>query len=435
MDVQQKQHNNHGDESRLEFKLVGHANFIRTNPKSDRFGVKKFHHIEFWCGDATSSARRFSFGLGMPIVAKSDLTTGNMVHVSYLLQSGDLNLVFTAPYSPSIGENPIGTTTASIPTFNHCAARSFSASHGFGVRAIAIEVDDAESAFNTSISYGAKASSPPMEIGNGVLISEIELYGDVVLRYISFKNSSSDMVFLPSFKGIEDSSSKSSDDFGFRRVDHVAGNVWNMAEVVNYVKKFMGFHEFAQFTADDIKGNNQSGLNSVALANNDESVLLNITEPVYGTERKSQVQTFLEHNEGEGVQHLALGTYDIFKTLEEMQKRTSFGFEFMPPPPPTYYKHLNSRIGDGVLSDEEIKKCEKLGILADKDDQGVLLQIFTKPVGDRPTIFLEIIQRVGCMMEDAEGNTVQKGGCGGFGKGNFAALFKSIEEYEKTFNP
>ncbi|RZC56997.1 hypothetical protein C5167_015849 [Papaver somniferum] len=285
MDMQKK---NLGDESRPEF---GHANFVRTNPKSARFRVKKFHHIEFWCGNAINSAQRFSFGLGMPIVAKSDLTTGNMVHVSYLLQSGDLNLVFTAPYSPSIGENAIGTTTASIPTFNHCAARSFSASHGFGVRATAIEVDDAESAFNTSISYGAKASSPPMEIGNGVFISEVELYGDVVLRYISFKNSSSNMVFLPSFK-------------------------------------------------DDIRGNSQSGLNSVALANNEESVLLNITEPVYGTERKSQANNISRDN------------------------------------------------SEGWMYGE---RCE--------------------------------------------GNTVQKGGCRGFGKGNFPALFKSIEEYEKTFDP
>ncbi|KAI3955582.1 hypothetical protein MKX01_034904 [Papaver californicum] len=229
------------------------------------------------------------------------------------------------------------------------------------------------------------------------------------------------MVFLPCFRGIEDSSSKSSYDFGIRRLDHVAGNVWNMAEVVNYVKKFTGFHEFAQITADDIRGTSQSGLNSVALANNEESVLLNMTEPVYGTERK--------------IQHLALGKNDTFKTLKEMQKKTCFGFEFMPPPPPTYYKNLKDRIGDGILSDEENKKCEELGILFDKDDQGVLLQIFTKPLGDRPTIFLEIIQRVGCMVEDAEGNTVQKGGCGGFGKGNFTALFKSIEEYEKTFDP
>ncbi|MCL7029576.1 hypothetical protein MKW94_007794 [Papaver nudicaule] len=434
MDMQQNQHSNNGDESRVGFKLVGHDNFVRINPKSDRFKVKRFHHIEFWCGDAISSARRFSFGLGMPIVAKSDLSTGNTVHASYLLQSGDLNLVFTAPYSTSIGENPTSTTTACIPTFNHCTARSFSAAHGFGVRAIAIEVDNAEFAFNTSVSYGAKPSSPPMEIDSGVLISEVQLYGDVVLRYISFKNSNPNRLFLPCFKGIEDSSSKSKEDFGIRRLDHVANNVWNMSEVVSYVKIFTGFHEFAQFAADDI-GTSQSGLNSVALGNNEESVLLNMTEPVYGTERKSQIQTFLEHNDGEGVQHLALGTNDIFKTLRGMQRRSCFGFEFLPPPPPTYYKNLPSRIGDGVLSEEEIKQCEELGVLVDKDDQGVLLQIFTKPVGDRPTMFLEIIQRVGCMVEDAEGNIVQQGGCGGFGKGNFAALFKSIEEYEKSFNP
>ncbi|KAG6776297.1 hypothetical protein POTOM_019803 [Populus tomentosa] len=107
------------------------------------------------------------------------------------------------------------------------------------------------------------------------------------------------------------------------------------------------------------------------------------------------------------------------------------GFEFMPSPPPTYYKNLKSRAGD-VLSDEQIKECEELGILVDRDDQGTLLQIFTKPVGDRPTIFIEIIQRVGCMLKDEKGREYQKGACGGFEKGNFSELFKSIEEYEKT---
>uniref|UniRef100_A0A7N1A5V6 4-hydroxyphenylpyruvate dioxygenase n=1 Tax=Kalanchoe fedtschenkoi TaxID=63787 RepID=A0A7N1A5V6_KALFE len=151
-----------------------------------------------------------------------------------------------------------------------------------------------------------------------------------------------------------------------------------------------------------------------------------------GTKRKSQIQTFLEHNEGPGVQHLALASEDIFKTLREMRKRSSVGgFDFMPSPPPTYYKNLKKRAGD-VLTDEQIKECEELGILVDRDDQGTLLQIFTKPVGDRPTIFLEIIQRVGCMVRDEGGESYQKAGCGGFGKGNFSELFKSIEEYEKT---
>ncbi|GAB4842876.1 hypothetical protein Ancab_012855 [Ancistrocladus abbreviatus] len=419
------------------FKLVGFSNFVRTNPKSDRFTVKRFHHIEFWCPDATNCSRRFSWGLGMPIVAKSDLSTGNLVHASYLLRSGQLNFLFTAPYSPSISASESSSnTTAAIPTFSFPTFTSFVASHGLAVRAVAIEVEDADIAFSTSVANGARPSSPPMLLDNRVLLAEIQLYGDVVLRYISYKNpnpnsSNPDEWFLPMFAPMDKDSYCPALDFGIRRLDHAVGNVPELGPAVDYVKKFTGFHEFAEFTADDV-GTSESGLNSMVLANNDEMVLLPMNEPVYGTKRKSQIQTYLEHNEGAGVQHLALMTEDIFLTLREMRKRSMVGgFEFMPSPPPTYYRNLKNRVGD-ALTEEQIKECEELGILVDRDDQGTLLQIFTKPVGDRPTIFIEIIQRIGCMVEDDEGKTYQKGGCGGFGKGNFSELFKSIEEYEKT---
>lgn len=368
-----------------EFKLVGFANFVRANPKSDRFGVKRFHHIEFWCTDATNSARRFSWGLGMPIVAKSDLSTGNYTHASYLLRSGDLNFLFTAPYSPSVAAT---TPTAAIPTFDHSLCRSFSASHGLAVRSIAIEVEDAEFAFNQSVEHGAKPSSPPVVIDNYVTIAEISLYGDVVLRYISYNknttvtpDSSPSSWFLPGFEAVDETSSYPL-DFGIRRLDHAVGNVMDLPSAVKYVKEFTGFHEFAEFTAEDV-GTSESGLNSVVLASNDEMVLLPMNEPVFGTKRKSQIQTYLEHNEGPGVQHLALVSEDIFKTLREMRRRSGVGgFEFMPSPPPTYYRNLKNRAGD-VLTEEQIKECEELGILVDRDDQGTLLQIFTKPVGDR----------------------------------------------------
>ncbi|KAJ9540431.1 hypothetical protein OSB04_026937 [Centaurea solstitialis] len=411
------------------FKLVGFNNFTRVNPMSDKFSVKRFHHVEFWCSDATNTARRFSWGLGMPIVLKSDLSTGNATHASYLLRSGHLNFLFTAPYSPSIST----ATTAAVPTFSHTDCRAFTASHGLAVRSIAVEVEDAEVAFSVSVSHGAKPSASPITIGNDVVLSEVKLYGDVVLRYISYKNPNYDAVssFLPGFEPVEKTSSFPDLDYGIRRLDHAVGNVPELAPAVDYVKSFTGFHEFAEFTAEDV-GTSESGLNSVVLACNSEMVLLPMNEPVYGTKRKSQIQTYLEHNEGAGVQHLALASEDIFRTLREMRKRSGVGgFEFMPSPPPTYYRNLKKRAGD-VLTDEQIKECEELGILVDRDDQGTLLQIFTKPVGDRPTIFIEIIQRVGCMMKDEGGKVEQKAGCGGFGKGNFSELFKSIEEYEKT---
>ncbi|OMO95668.1 4-hydroxyphenylpyruvate dioxygenase [Corchorus capsularis] len=150
-------------------------------------------------------------------------------------------------------------------------------------------------------------------------------------------------------------------------------------------------------------------------------VLIVIGEPVFGMKRRSQIQTFLEHKDGKWVQHLALMTDDIFKTLREMKERSVVGgFEFMPPPPPSYYKNPKKRVGD-VLSDEQIKECEELGVMVDRNDQGTL-----------PTTFIEITQRLGCMVKDEKGKMYQKGGCGGFGKGNFAELFKSVEEFEKS---
>ncbi|XP_052624546.1 4-hydroxyphenylpyruvate dioxygenase isoform X1 [Lactuca sativa] len=422
-----------GEQTGSAFKLVGFNNFLRTNPMSDKFSVKRFHHVEFWCSDATNTACRFSWGLGMPIVQKSDLSTGNTTHASYLLRSGQLNFLFTAPYSPSTT-----TTAASIPTFSQTDCRNFTASHGLAVRSIAIEVEDAEIAFSISVSHGAKPSSAPITLGdNDVVLSEVKLYGDVVLRYVSYKSPNYDAIstFLPGFKPIENTSSLPDLDYGIRGLDHAVGNVPELAPAIDYVKSFTGFHKFAEFTADDV-GTNESGLNAVNLACNNEMVLIAMNEPVYGTKRRSQIQTYLEHNEGAGVQHLALSSEDIFGTLREMRKRSGVGgFEFMPSPPPTYYRNLKNRVGD-VLTDEEIKECEELGILVDRDDQGTLLQIFTKPVGDsRPTIFIEIIQRVGCMLKDDKGNIQQKAGCGGFGKGNFSELFKSIEEYEKTLEP
>ncbi|XXG68766.1 hypothetical protein AAC387_Pa06g1778 [Persea americana] len=414
------------------FKLVGYSNFIRSNPRSDRFPVLRFHHIEFWTSDATNASRRFSWGLGMPIVAKSDLSTGNSLHASYLLQSSHLRFLFSAPYSQNPNYLQNHDPAPAIPSFSVPAAHSFVAAHGFAVRAVAVKVADAGDAFHVSVAHGAVPAAEPVELGRGCRMSEVRLYGDVVLRYVSFgeeeESDFGELGFLPGFERVEESYPL---DFGIRRLDHAVGNVASLAEAVEYVKGFTGFHEFAEFSAEDV-GTAESGLNSVVLANNDEMVLLPMNEPVFGTKRKSQIQTFLEHNEGPGLQHLALLSEDIFRTLREMRKRSWVGgFEFMPSPPPTYYKNLKNRAGN-VLTEEQIKECEELGILVDRDDQGVLLQIFTKPVGDRPTIFIEIIQRIGCMVKGEEGKTYQKGGCGGFGKGNFSELFKSIEEYEKT---
>ncbi|KAG5064643.1 hypothetical protein AAZX31_02G267700 [Glycine max] len=330
------------------FKLVGFTNFVRTNPKSDRFQVNRFHHIGFWCTDATNSSRRFSWGLGMPIVAKSDLSTGNQIHASYLLRSGDLSFLFSAATG--------GASTASLPTFDAATCLAFAAKHGFGVRAIALEVADAEAAFNASVANGAEPASPPALLDGRTGFAEVRLYGDVVLRYVSHKDAAPradpSRWFLPGFEAASWSFPEL--DYGIRRLDHAVGNVPELAPAVRYLKGFSGFHEFAEFTAEDV-GTSESGLNSVFLANNSETVLLALNEPVYGTKRKSQIETYLEHNEGAGVQHLALVTHDIFTTLREMRKRSFLGgFEFTPSPTPTYYANLHKRAGD-VLTTEMIR--------------------------------------------------------------------------------
>jgi len=239
--------------------------------------------------------------------------------------------------------------------------------------------------------------------------------------------------------------------YGLQRLDHAVGNVHDLQATLDYITQATGFHQFAEFTAEDV-GTVDSGLNSTVLASNNEFVILPVNEPTFGTPRKSQIQTYLEQNEGPGLQHLALKTDDIFSTLRAMRERTSCGgFSFMPKASDRYYRNLYNKVGD-ILTLEQYKEVEELGILVDRDDQGVLLQIFTQPVSDRPTVFLEVIQRIGCMTPVAtaeeedlpvEENTIdsapnatpifsQAGGCGGFGKGNFGELFKSIEDYERT---
>lgn len=371
--------------------LVGFKNFVRRNPFSDRFSVHRFHHIEFWCGDASNTWRRFSWGLGMSLVAKSDQTTGNQSYCSYALQSNDLVFAFSAPYSQATLDDlsQEAATLAANNTphtgWNSEDARRFFNSHGLGVRAVGVLVDDAEEAFRVSVANGAIPAYEPhtwlddtsSDVGRGAIVSEVKLYGDVVLRYVSFINGF-DGPFLPKYEKVD----APPISYGISRLDHAVGNVHKLAEIVQYIANFTGFHEFAEFTADDV-GTAESGLNSVVLASNNEMVLLPLNEPVFGTKRKSQIQTYLEHNEGPGSQHLALLSKDIFTTLKEMRMRTHLGgFDFMPKPPSTYYLNLRNRVAD-ILTESQMVQCEELGILVDRDDQGVLLQIFTKPVGDR----------------------------------------------------
>ncbi|RHY76201.1 hypothetical protein DYB37_002915 [Aphanomyces astaci] len=413
--------------STTKMQLVGFKNFVRHNPKSDRFTMHKFHHVEFYCQDATNVSKRFGWGAGLNLVAKSDQSTGNHAYASYVMQSGDLQLVITAPYSR---QNQKATSTAPLPHFDVPFAHEFCAKHGLAVRAMGISVEDAKAAYDISVANGGEGVTPPQELtdaatGQVSVVSEVKLYGEVVLRFVSGNFAGR---FLPGYENVEGPDVS----IGLQRLDHAVGNLPNLLEAMDYVCGFTGWHEYAEFTAEDV-GTVDSGLNSMVLANNTETILLPMNEPTFGTKRKSQIQTFLEQNEGPGLQHMALKTNDIFHTLAEMRKRTHLGgFDFMPKPSAAYYKNLPAKIGD-VFTAAQYEKIEQLGLLVDKDDQGILLQIFTKPLGDRPTCFFEIIERVGCM-EEIGGRLEQAAGCGGFGKGNFSELFKSIEEYERTLD-
>lgn len=417
-------------ESKTERKMVGYDNFVRHNPLSDKFEIIKFDHVEFWCSDAVNTARRFTWGLGMHEVAMSNLTTGNRHYACSVIQSKDLVFAFTAPYCNSEEEKE--GSVHPHPAYDQAQAHAFIQKHGLAVRALGIRVSDAKDAYERCVASGGEGIVPPFTAvdatsGKTLVISEVKSVDDVVLRWVS---GDFDGPFLPNVTAVDTPDIT----YGITRLDHAVTNVPNLFDAVDHVMGFTGMHEFAEFTAEDV-GTVDSGLNSMVLANNSETVLTPFNEPTFGTKRKSQIQNYLEHNNGSGIQHMALKTDDIFATMTEMKKRSFCGgFEFMPAPGQGYYDRVPERIGEDTLTAEQLKQLQELGLLADRDDQGVLLQVFTKPVGDRPTAFLEIIQRIGCDKDEKGQQVEQAAGCGGFGKGNFGELFKSIEEFEKTMD-
>ncbi len=340
---------------------------------------------------------------------------GNKHYASYAVQSQELTFVFSAPYQANIDKT--GSATPH-PDFNQDRTNKFIADHGLAVRAIALTCSDAAEAYKVSTANGAVGVLEPVTLvdrftGKSRVMSEVKLVDDVVIRWLS---GDYEGPVLPNYEAVPVTKSKT---FGLERIDHIVNNVPKLFEAVDYIMNATGFHEFSEFTADDV-GTVDSGLNSMVLANNSEYVLLPVNEPTFGTPRKSQIQNFLEHNGGAGTQHIAVKTDDIFHTMREMRKRSELGgFDFMPAPGPEYYRRIPERIGQNTLTADQLKELEELGLLADKDDQGVLLQVFTQPIGDRPTIFLEIIQRVGCDIDEHGQKQEQAAGCGGFGKVRF----------------
>lgn len=399
---------------------------------SDKIEALKFHHVEFYTIDVTSTASYFINSLGLEVVSKCNISTGSEAHYCIMAQSGELRFLFTAPGNGAEEDGKQILTSDCLPSYCPNKANLFLLKHGLAVHTVALETSDVSASFKTMVKNGARVVLEPTKSvdknGSGCVdIAEVELYGDVKLRLINVANFKGQ--FMPNFKD-EHETKRSYGRYGIKRLDHIVGNVWDMNATANYIRNLTGFHDFAEFTAEDV-GTVNSGLNSVVLANNKENILMPINEPTFGTKRMSQIETYLIQNRGEGVQHMALITPNIFATLQAM-RAVPCGMIFMTAQDHGYYERARVRIGVDILTEEQFNLCEEYGILVDRDDRGILLQIFTKPFGDRPTAFIEIIQRVGC--GGLSGSEEQKPGCGGFGKGNFKDLFKSIEDYEESLN-
>lgn len=352
-------------------------------------------YIEFYVGNAKQSAHYYKTAFGFQEVAYAGPETGVRDRASYVLQQGKIRLVLTSGLK------------SDSPICQHAMK------HGDGVKILALWVDDAYDAFEQTTKRGGKPFMEPTTITDEfgeVKMSGIYTYGETIHMFIERKNYEGP--FMPGY--VKSESTYQPTDCGLLYVDHCVGNVgWNrMNEAVAWYQDVMGFVNILSF--DDKQINTEySALMSKVMSNGNGYSKFPINEPAEG-QKKSQVEEYLDFYEGEGVQHIAVATKDIVKTVTELKSR---GVEFLSAPPEAYYDMIPERVGE---IDEDIKKLQDLGILVDCDEEGYLLQIFTKPVEDRPTLFYEIIERHGAQS---------------FGAGNFKALFEALErEQERRGN-
>jgi 4-hydroxyphenylpyruvate dioxygenase len=348
-------------------------------------------YIEFYVGNAKQAAHFYKTAFGFQSLAYSGPETGTKDRASYAIRQNKLTFVLTTPVRPN---NPIA---------DHIY------NHGDGVKAIALKVEDATSAWEETTRRGGKSYLEPTMLSDGdgqLIMSGIHTYGDTVHLFIERENYSG--VFMPGFRKWE--SDYQPKETGLLYVDHCVGNVgWNqMNPWVKFYEDVMGFRNILSFDDKDIS-TEYSALMSKVMSNGNGYVKFPINEPAEG-KKKSQVEEYLDFYNGEGVQHVAIATNDIVATVTELEKR---GLEFLKIPA-TYYETVLDRVGH---IDEDLEPLQRLGILVDSDDEGYLLQIFSKPVEDRPTLFFEIIQRKGAKS---------------FGKGNFKALFEALEREQEA---
>ena len=356
-------------------------------PKAQDFlPINGTDYVEFYVGNAKQAAHFYKTAFGFQSHAYSGLETGDSTKTSYVLIQDKIRLVLTTPMS---GNTEI---------------EEHLTKHGDGVKVIALWVDDATQAWKETTNRGAKSYMEPTKIEdeNGIVIrSGIHTYGDTVHVFVERKNYSG--IFLPGFEKWE--SSYNPEPIGLKYIDHMVGNVgWNEMNVwEDFYRDVMGFANLITFDDKDIS-TQYTALMSKVMTNGNGRIKFPINEPAEGA-KKSQIEEYLEFYNGPGCQHIAIATDDIIDTVRKMQER---GVEFLHVPK-TYYDTVLNRVGE---IDEDIIKLRDLSILVDRDEEGYLLQIFTKPVEDRPTLFFEIIQRKGAQS---------------FGKGNFKALFEAIE--------
>lgn len=359
---------------------------LTTNSTKDFLPLHGTDYVEFYVGNAKQAAHFYKTAFGFQSLAYAGPETGLMDRVSYVIRQNKLTFVLTTPLRT---DNPIA---------DHIYK------HGDAVKVLALKVDDAASAFEETTKRGAKAymETTVLKDEDGeVVLSGIHTYGETVHLFVERKNYKG--IFMPGFKKWE--SNYNPAETGLLYVDHCVGNVgWDqMNPWVKFYEDVMGFKNILSFDDNDIS-TEYSALMSKVMSNGNGFVKFPINEPAEG-KKKSQVEEYLDFYNGEGVQHVAIATADIVKTVTELQKR---GIEFLNIPE-SYYATVLDRVGK---IDEDLEPLQKLGILIDRDEEGYLLQIFSKPLEDRPTLFFEIIQRKGAQS---------------FGKGNFKALFEALE--------
>lgn len=343
-------------------------------------------HIEFYVGNAKQSAHFYEHAFGFEIIAYAGPETGVKDRASYVLKQGKIRLVLTTSLVPN-------------SEISEHVRR-----HGDGVKVMALWVEDARKAYAETTSRGAESAAAPQVLRDEqgeVVVASIKTYGDTIHTFVERKNYRG--VFMPGFEARKSAAFRG--DVGLQYVDHCVGNVelGAMNHWVNFYEDVMGFKLLLTFDDKDIS-TEYSALMSKVVSNGNGYVKFPINEPAEGR-KKSQVDEYLDFYGGAGVQHIAVATHDIIHTVGELRSR---GVEFLEVPA-SYYEDLLERVGK---IDEDLQPLKDLNILVDRDEEGYLLQIFTKPVEDRPTLFFEIIQRKGATS---------------FGKGNFKALFEAIE--------